>query len=170
MTRARSYKLFSANRSDGQLWHNTKYGDALLTTSWQRSTRLLQHGSWISPSRSPDFEEGGTISSLVQPVQSESTRSWAVYPVYLPKFLDRLLPTRHITARKHPHEWRRFCTFGSNTGCLHTDHGSHYKTGETVSVDAHKGSVDDVPLTARYSRPHLQQALLVQVDVRLEHV
>ncbi|KAK1671588.1 hypothetical protein BDP55DRAFT_675445 [Colletotrichum godetiae] len=40
----------------------------------------------------------------------------------------------------------------------------HYKTGEIVSVDEHHGSVEARHKTARFHRPHLQQALLKHID------
>ncbi|KAI5459557.1 hypothetical protein BGZ63DRAFT_254623 [Mariannaea sp. PMI_226] len=46
----------------------------------------------------------------------------------------------------------------------------HYKTNEVVSVDAHHGRVDYRHRTARYYRPHLQQALLQHVDASSIHL
>lgn len=47
---------------------------------------------------------------------------------------------------------------------------SHYKTGEIVSVDTHKGEVDDIHLTSRFYRAHLQEALVKQVDPAKLHL
>ncbi|KAK2610018.1 hypothetical protein N8I77_003478 [Diaporthe amygdali] len=46
----------------------------------------------------------------------------------------------------------------------------HYKTGEVVSVDDHKGKVDQRHLTARFYRAHLQQALVEHVDPSRLHL
>ncbi|ROV93336.1 hypothetical protein VSDG_06849 [Cytospora chrysosperma] len=40
----------------------------------------------------------------------------------------------------------------------------HYKTGEVVSADSHKGQVDQRHLTSRFYRAHLQQALAGHID------
>ncbi|KAK4542351.1 hypothetical protein LTR36_006807 [Oleoguttula mirabilis] len=40
----------------------------------------------------------------------------------------------------------------------------HWKTNEVVSVDHHRGKVEYRHQTARYYRPHLQQALLAHID------
>lgn len=47
---------------------------------------------------------------------------------------------------------------------------SHYKTGEVVSADTHKGEVDERHLTARFYRAHLQQALAQHVDPARIHL
>jgi salicylate hydroxylase len=47
---------------------------------------------------------------------------------------------------------------------------SHYQTAEVVSVDEHKGHVEDRHLTARYYRVHLQQALLSHIDSSQLHL
>lgn len=46
----------------------------------------------------------------------------------------------------------------------------HYKTGETVSVDNHKGEVEQRHLTSRFYRAHLQQALAEHVDPSRIHL
>lgn len=40
----------------------------------------------------------------------------------------------------------------------------HYQTNETVSFDVHKGHVEERHRTARFYRPHLQQALLAHIE------
>lgn len=47
---------------------------------------------------------------------------------------------------------------------------SHYKTGEVVSADSHKGEVDQRHLTARFYRAHLQQALAEHVEPSRLHL
>ncbi|CAI0651987.1 unnamed protein product, partial [Colletotrichum noveboracense] len=46
----------------------------------------------------------------------------------------------------------------------------HYKTGEIVSVDEHHGNVEPRHKTARFHRPHLQQALLKHIDPSQIHL
>lgn len=46
----------------------------------------------------------------------------------------------------------------------------HYKTGEIVSVDTHRGQVDDVHLTSRFYRPQLHQALQKHVEPSRIHL
>ncbi|KAF4918769.1 Salicylate hydroxylase [Colletotrichum viniferum] len=46
----------------------------------------------------------------------------------------------------------------------------HYKTGEIVSVDKHHGNVEPRHKTARFHRPHLQQALLKHIDPSQIHL
>lgn len=46
----------------------------------------------------------------------------------------------------------------------------HYKTGETVSVDNHKGEVEQRHLTSRFYRAHLQQALAEHIDASRIHL
>ncbi|EFQ34384.1 hypothetical protein CGRA01v4_13838 [Colletotrichum graminicola] len=46
----------------------------------------------------------------------------------------------------------------------------HAVTGEMVSVDEHRGDVDARHKTARFYRPHLQQALLEHVDASQIHL
>ncbi|OLN97831.1 Salicylate hydroxylase 1 [Colletotrichum chlorophyti] len=46
----------------------------------------------------------------------------------------------------------------------------HYQTGEIVSVDEHHGSVEPRHKTARFHRPHLQQALLKHIDPAQIHL
>ncbi|KUI70390.1 6-hydroxynicotinate 3-monooxygenase [Cytospora mali] len=47
---------------------------------------------------------------------------------------------------------------------------SHYKTGEIVSVDDHRGQVDRRHLTSRFYRAHLQQALVEHVEPSRIHL
>ncbi|KUI54724.1 6-hydroxynicotinate 3-monooxygenase [Cytospora mali] len=47
---------------------------------------------------------------------------------------------------------------------------SHYKTGEIVSVDDHKGQVEQRHLTSRFYRAHLQQALVEHVEPSRIHL
>ncbi|GJD01334.1 salicylate hydroxylase (salicylate 1-monooxygenase) [Colletotrichum higginsianum] len=46
----------------------------------------------------------------------------------------------------------------------------HYKTGEIVSVDEHRGEIEARHKTARFYRPHLQQALLKHIDPARIHL
>ncbi|KAF6823419.1 salicylate hydroxylase (salicylate 1-monooxygenase) [Colletotrichum plurivorum] len=46
----------------------------------------------------------------------------------------------------------------------------HYQTGEIVSVDEHRGEIEPRHKTARFHRPHLQQALLKHIDPTRIHL
>ncbi|KAF9880389.1 salicylate hydroxylase (salicylate 1-monooxygenase) [Colletotrichum karsti] len=46
----------------------------------------------------------------------------------------------------------------------------HYKTGEIVSTDEHHGDVEPRHKTARFHRPHLQQALLKHIEPSQIHL
>lgn len=55
---------------------------------------------------------------------------------------------------------------------LHSDVSAkrHYKTGEVVSADNHKGEVEQRHLTSRFYRAHLQQALAKHVKASRIHL